>query len=71
MRPLVWVSAVLAILVYLALERDSYKCSWRVHIFGIVAPLVILYKSRDQVVQALASAMLAFHAASLLLPKKS
>lgn len=70
MQPLPWVAAVFAILVFVALERDSYACSWRVHIFGIAAPLVILLRSRDQIVQSLAASMLAFHAASLVLPKR-
>lgn len=57
--------AVLTALYFWLMERDSYRASWRIHTAGIALPIVLLSRSSDPVVRAIAASFATVHVASI------
>lgn len=62
---LVVLVALATALYFWAMERDSYRASWRIHTAGIALPVVLMTVSRDPVVWAIATSFATVHVASI------
>lgn len=51
---------------FLLMERDTYRCSWRVHLCGILLPIILMYICRHPVVWSIALSFATFHLTSIL-----
>jgi hypothetical protein len=48
------------------MERDTYRASWRIHTAGIALPIVLMTRTRDPVIQAIAASFATVHVASIV-----
>lgn len=47
-------------------ERDTYRASWRIHTAGILLPVILMTRTRDPVIQAIAASFATVHVASIV-----
>lgn len=47
-------------------ERDTYRASWRIHTAGILLPVILMTRTRDPVVMAIAASFATVHVASIV-----
>ena len=53
---------------YLTLERNEYKASWRVHVFGLLLPMIIISRTDDALTQSIALSFALVHLYSICFP---
>jgi hypothetical protein len=60
------VSSLATWLYFWNAERDTYRASWRIHTAGILLPVVLMTRTRDPVIQAIAASFATVHVASIV-----
>jgi hypothetical protein len=60
------VSSLATWLYFWNAERDTYRASWRIHTAGILLPIVLMTRTRDPVIQAIAASFATVHVASIV-----
>lgn len=63
---IVALAAVVTVIYYWLVERDTYTSSWRIHAFGIGLPLVVASRTQDPVILAIVTSFAAIHMGSIV-----